>query len=57
MRTYRIPDTDLEVTRIAYGCMKLGGSWDQEPPGDGTHKTAFTALNTEIGRASCRERV
>ncbi len=31
MQTYRIPRTDLEVSRLAYGCMKIGGSWDQAP--------------------------
>jgi predicted oxidoreductase len=32
MKTYRIPHTDLDVSRIAYGCMKLGGSWDSSEP-------------------------
>ncbi|MFA6962534.1 MAG: aldo/keto reductase [Opitutaceae bacterium] len=31
MKTYRIPKTDLTVSRIAYGCMKIGGTWDHEP--------------------------
>lgn len=31
MKTYRIPHTDLEVSRIGYGCMKLGGRWDNSP--------------------------
>lgn len=31
MKTYRIPQTDLEVSRLGYGCMNLGGSWDQTP--------------------------
>jgi predicted oxidoreductase len=29
MKTYRIPHTDLEVSRIAYGTMFLGGPWEQ----------------------------
>ncbi len=32
MKTYRIPHTDLDVSRLAYGCMKLGGSWDSSKP-------------------------
>jgi predicted oxidoreductase len=32
MNRYRIPQTDLEVSRIGYGCMGLGGSWDDNPP-------------------------
>ena len=31
MKTYTIPHTDLEVSRIAYGCMGLGGGWDRTP--------------------------
>lgn len=30
MKTYRIPRTDLVVSRIGYGCADLGGSWDRE---------------------------
>lgn len=28
MKTLRIPRTDLEVSRIAYGCMQLSKAWD-----------------------------
>jgi len=28
MKTYLIPQTDLTVSRLAYGCMNIGGSWD-----------------------------
>jgi predicted oxidoreductase len=31
VKTYRIAQTDLEVSCIGYGCMKLGGSWNQTP--------------------------
>ncbi|OQA46157.1 MAG: Oxidoreductase YdhF [Chloroflexi bacterium ADurb.Bin325] len=31
MKIYRIPGTDLTVSRLAYGCMRLGGSWGPEP--------------------------
>ncbi|ADI15076.1 aldo/keto reductase [Truepera radiovictrix] len=31
MKTYRIPHTDLEVSRLAYGTWHLGGSWDKTP--------------------------
>src|SRR3546814_12718621 len=31
MKTLRIPHTDLHVSRIALGCMQLGGSWDEAP--------------------------
>lgn len=32
MKTYQIPNTDLEVSRLAYGTWHLGGSWDNDPP-------------------------
>lgn len=31
MQTYRIPHTELEVSRLAYGTWHLGGSWDKTP--------------------------
>jgi predicted oxidoreductase len=31
MRTYKIPRTDLEVSRVAGGVEKLGGGWNKEP--------------------------
>lgn len=31
MNVYRIPDTDLKVPRIAYGCMGIGGRRNREP--------------------------
>ena len=34
MKHYPIPNTDLEVSRLAYGTWHLGGTWDKTPPGD-----------------------
>ena len=31
MKTFSIPRTDLVVSRLAYGCMQIGGSWDDTP--------------------------
>ncbi|TFG68086.1 MAG: aldo/keto reductase [Anaerolineales bacterium] len=31
MKKYKIPQSDIEVSRIAYGCMKLGRHWDATP--------------------------
>jgi predicted oxidoreductase len=31
MKTYSIPQTDLEVSRLGYGCMNIGGAWDRSP--------------------------
>lgn len=40
MKTYRIPKTDLTVSRIAYGCMKIGGTWDHAPISSEVETTA-----------------
>jgi predicted oxidoreductase len=34
MQHYRIPNTDLEVSRIAFGTWHLGETWDKTPPTD-----------------------
>jgi len=31
LKTYTIPQTDIEVSRLAYGTWHLGGSWDSTP--------------------------
>lgn len=40
MKTYRIPHTDLDVSRVAYGCMRIGGTWDH------------TTVSAEIGQTA-----
>lgn len=34
MKHYTIPNTDLQVSRLAYGAWHLGGSWDKSPPAE-----------------------
>lgn len=52
MKMYRIPGTDLAVTRLAYGCMKLGGSWGPEPTTaeqlQASHRAVKAALDAGI---------
>jgi predicted oxidoreductase len=31
MKTYTLPNTSLNITRIAYGCMLIGGNWSNAP--------------------------
>jgi len=31
MRTYRIPNTSFNVSIVGYGCMTIGGRWDNSP--------------------------
>jgi predicted oxidoreductase len=48
MKTYRIRNSDLEVSRIGYGCMHLSRAWDGTPltteEGSRTHAMIDTAL-------------
>ncbi|MET0261527.1 MAG: aldo/keto reductase [Rariglobus sp.] len=44
MKTYRIPKTDLTVSRIAYGCMKIGGTWDHAPISAEVEKAARASV-------------
>ena len=48
MQTQKIPNTDLEVTRIAYGCMPLGGSWDSEPLTGEVRREAIRSLRAAL---------
>ena len=46
MKTYRIPQTDLEVSRLAYGCMQIGGSWSDEPITESVKTAALNVVRT-----------
>lgn len=48
MKTIRLGNTPLEVTRIAYGCMGIGGSWDRAPLGESTRREAAKAIRTAL---------
>lgn len=48
MKTYRIPKTDLTVSRIAYGCMKIGGTWDHAPVSSEVEQAAHAAVGAAI---------
>ena len=53
MKQYRVPNTDLKVSRLAYGTWHLGGDWDKTPPtqdikdraSDLIHKAAELGIN------------
>ncbi|MDQ4076692.1 MAG: aldo/keto reductase, partial [Chloroflexota bacterium] len=45
MKTYRVPETELDVSRIGYGCMGLG-SWDQTPITDAEKSKAAEVVTT-----------
>lgn len=48
MQTYRIPQTDLEVSRLAYGTWHLGGSWDDAPLNDDLRERAARLIYTAV---------
>jgi predicted oxidoreductase len=49
MKTIQLGSTALEVSRIAYGCMGLGGSWERvEPISDQAKRDAVTAIRTAL---------
>ncbi len=48
MKKYLIPNTDLEVSRIAYGCLGIGGSWDDSPLTNEVVSSATIAVSTAL---------
>jgi predicted oxidoreductase len=48
LRTYRVPHTDLDVSCIGYGCLKLGGSWDRAPLSRAERSRAAHIIATAI---------
>ncbi len=48
MKSYRIPQTDLEVSRIAFGTWHLGGTWDSMPPDDSLRQRADALLHAAV---------
>jgi len=48
MHTQNLGSSDLQVTRIAYGCMPLGGSWDNAPLSDQTKKSAISSIRAAL---------
>ena len=45
MKSYLLPQTNVEISRLAYGCMNLGGSWDAEPPAGATLSQAARLID------------
>ncbi|MFO7584183.1 MAG: aldo/keto reductase [Anaerolineales bacterium] len=46
MKTQRLGKSDLEVSRIGYGAMYIGGSWDDAPLTDSAREQAARILHT-----------
>ncbi len=48
MKTLTIKGMKAEVTRIAYGCMGIGGTWDTAPLSAQTRKDALAAVRAAL---------
>lgn len=48
MHTQSLGLSDLTVTRIGYGCMPLGGSWDNSPLEESTRQEALKIARTVL---------
>jgi predicted oxidoreductase len=48
MQTYSLTDSLLPVTRIAYGCMRIGATWDDSPLDKKDRLAAFAAIETAL---------
>src|SRR5512143_4083696 len=49
MKTIQLGNTSLEVSRIAYGCMSSGGSWDRATPlNEQTKRAAVEAIRAAL---------
>ncbi len=48
MQQYTIPNTDLSVSRLAYGTWHLGGQWDETPLTDDLKQRAVRLIATAV---------
>ncbi len=48
MHTYTLPGTDLRVSRVAYGCMNIGGTWDDTPLSTDVQESASRAIKAAL---------
>jgi len=48
MKKYLIPNTGLKVSRLAYGCMGIGGSWDNAPLTKEVTSKAIVSISTAL---------
>ena len=48
METMTMPGTGWDISKIAYGCMEIGGGWNQDPISDLTRKEAMEAVRTSL---------
>ena len=48
MKKQTLGSTSLEVSRVAYGCMEIGGTWTSEPPSAQVKQRALAVLEAAL---------
>jgi predicted oxidoreductase len=48
MQMYRLGTSDLNISRIGYGAMSIGGTWDDTPLADSVRKAALKVLRAAL---------
>lgn len=48
MKTLSIPQTDMVVSRIAYGCLMIGGGWNHDPLTPQIRRDAMRIIQTAL---------
>jgi aryl-alcohol dehydrogenase-like predicted oxidoreductase len=48
MQLQALGSSELKVTRIGYGCMSLGGSWESTPLNEITRKEAVKSIRSAL---------
>jgi len=46
MKYQKIKNTNLEISQIAFGCMNIGGGWNNEPISNEDKKKSFEIIST-----------
>ena len=48
MKTMLLPQTDLQVSQILYGCMQIGGEWGKSPLTEQDRRQAMNIIHTAL---------
>lgn len=48
MKTQKLGSSDLQVTRVAFGCMRIGGGWDPGPLTQPTQQGALKSIRSAL---------
>jgi predicted oxidoreductase len=48
MHKIKLGTSDVEVSRLCYGCMSIGGNWESSPLQEDVHRAACTTLDAAV---------